>query len=61
MDYTIGDVKNLSKTQFHITFYQNKESINELTDILEKHLKSVEKSEITDDELNRLKELISEE
>ena len=62
VDYTITGIKNLLKSRFNITLNQNKESINELTDRLEKHLKNVEKSEISEDnELNRLKQLISQE
>ena len=62
VDYTVTGIKNLLKSQFNITLNQNKESINELTDRLEKHLKNVEKSEMTDDnELNSLKLLISQE
>ena len=49
------------KSQFNITLNQNKESITELTDRLEKHLKNVESRMSDDNELNRLKQLISQE
>ena len=61
VDYTITGIKNLLKSQFNITLNQNKESINELTDRLEKHLKNVESRMSDDNELNRLKQLISQE
>lgn len=61
VDYTITGIKNLLKSQFNITLNQNKESINELTDRLEKHLKNVESKMSDDNELNRLKQLISQE
>ena len=53
VDYTITGIKNLLKSQFNITLNQNKESINELTDRLEKHLKNVESRMSDDNELNR--------
>lgn len=62
VDYTIIGVKNLSKSQFNINLNQNSESINELTEKLEKHLKSLEKSSISEDnELKILKQLICDE
>ena len=61
VDYTITGIKNLLKSQFNITLNQNKESINELTDRLEKHLKNVESRMSDDNELNRLKQLISQD
>ena len=61
VDYTITGIKNLLKSQFNITLNQNKESITELTDRLEKHLKNVESRMSDDNELNRLKQLISQE
>ena len=62
VDYTIMGVKNLSKSQFNISLSQNIESINELTDKLEKYLKSLENSPILEDNnLNILKQLLSDE
>ncbi len=63
IEYTITGVKNLAQSQFNIRLSQNIESINELTDKLEKHLKTLEKSQITNEdvELIRLTELISDE
>ena len=60
--YTIAGVRNLLKTQFNINLNENKDSIDDLTTKLQKHLKKIENSDIEDNsELNRIKFLISRE
>ena len=61
-EYTIAGVRNLLKTQFDINLNENKDTIDELTTKLQKHLKELENSNVDEDEeLNRIKFLISRE
>lgn len=60
-EYTIPGIKNLLKTQLNINIKENNENISELTRKLEKHLKIEENNNDEDDELNRLKFLLSRE
>ena len=61
-EYTIAGVRNLLKTQFNIDLNENKDSIKDLTTKLQKHLKKLENSDVeNDDEINRIKFLISRE
>ena len=61
-EYTPAGIRNLLKTQFNITLNENKHTINELTSQLQPYLKKLENiDEKQNDELNKLKLLISRE
>ena len=60
--YTIAGVRNLLKTQFNINLRENDDTFNELILKLQSYLKKTENIDIdNDDELNKLKFLISRE
>jgi len=61
-EYTIAGVRNLLKTQFNINLRENENTIHELTSKLQSYLKKIENIDVeSDDELNKLKFLISRE